>query len=185
MPDVVFGVRFPLTEPSLHLETSSLVSLPVFTLDLLSVVVVKTQRLSSDLHWFIYRGECHRQIPSEGDQWEPCSTRKTIAQAVGWSASDLKLTGLIRACSHQKWWFCSQGFSPYVSGNGIWIIASRCVALIKFTSRARWLWAQAIVAISMPPWTKDSFWPQNKPHGIFLLLLCDLGYVQIGTSNSI
>ena len=48
MPDVVFGVRLPLTEPSLHLETSSLVSLPVFTLDLLSVVVVKTQRLSSD-----------------------------------------------------------------------------------------------------------------------------------------
>ena len=46
MPDVVFGVEFPLTEPSLHLETPSLVSLPVFTLDLLSVVVVKTQRLS-------------------------------------------------------------------------------------------------------------------------------------------
>lgn len=46
MPDVVFGVGFPFTEPRLHLETSSLVSLPVFTLDLLSVVVVKTQRLS-------------------------------------------------------------------------------------------------------------------------------------------
>jgi hypothetical protein len=106
--------------------------------------------------------------------------KQTQAQSVGWSASEIKIDGLLQTCSDQKWWTVRVRVVYHVHATvETGLLLRYAVAVIKFNSMGRQLRAQEVAAISMRPWSKDPFWrAKSRLRTRLLPSFCGVGYVK-------